>query len=68
MIVAAAVRVSERRARLLGLDTTTTTRTEMSGSLGVYAERLAAERELWSKLERQPAARVVEAAVARPRS
>src|SRR5262249_37658486 len=49
--VSAAVRVSERRARLLGLDAPTTMRTEMTGSLGVYAERLAAEREVWSKLD-----------------
>jgi DNA-binding CsgD family transcriptional regulator len=45
--VTAAVRVSERRARLLGLDEPTATRTELSGSLSVTAEKLAAERELF---------------------
>ena len=36
--VTAAVRVSERRSRLLGLDEPTATRTEISGSLSVDAE------------------------------
>jgi hypothetical protein len=45
--VSAAVRVSERRARLLGLDAPVATRSELTGSLGVYAERLDAERELF---------------------
>lgn len=44
------VRVSERRAKLLGLDAPTTSKTQLTGSLGVYAERLAAERELFSTL------------------
>jgi hypothetical protein len=48
--VTAAVRVSERRARLLGLDAPVITKSELSGSLGVYAERLVAERELFSQL------------------
>ena len=48
--VTAAIRVSERRARLLGLDEPVATRTELTGSLGVYAERLAGERELFSTL------------------
>jgi hypothetical protein len=48
--VSAAVRVSERRAKLLGLDAPTTSKTEVTGSLGVYAERLAAERELFAML------------------
>ena len=44
--VTAAVRVSERRSRLLGLDEPTSTRTEISGSLSVDAERrLKAETE-----------------------
>jgi hypothetical protein len=44
--VTAAVRVSERRARLLGLDAPTATRTELSGSVGVAADpRLTAIRE-----------------------
>ena len=44
--VTAAVRVSERRSRLLGLDEPTATRTEISGSLSVDAERrLKAETE-----------------------
>ena len=42
----AAVRVSERRSRLLGLDEPSATRTEISGSLSVDAERrLKAETE-----------------------
>ena len=49
--VSAGVRVSERRSRLLGLDEPTATRTELTGSLGIYAERLAAERELFIKLD-----------------
>jgi hypothetical protein len=36
--VTAAVRVSERRSRLLGLDEPTATRTEMSGTLSVTPE------------------------------
>jgi hypothetical protein len=48
--VSAAVRVSERRSRLVGLDAPVATRTELSGSLGVYAERLSADRELFSTL------------------
>ena len=48
--VTAAIRVSERRARLLGLDEPVVTKSEFTGSVGVYAERLAAERELFSKL------------------
>ena len=44
--VSAAVRVSERRAKLLGLDEPTATRTELSGSLSVTAQtRLKAEAE-----------------------
>jgi hypothetical protein len=44
--VTAAVRVSERRSRLLGLDEPTATKTEISGSLSVDAERrLKAETE-----------------------
>ena len=44
--VSAAVRVSERRAKLLGLDEATTTRTEISGSLSVTAQsRLKAEAD-----------------------
>ena len=49
--VSAAIRVSERRSRLLGLDEPVMTRSELTGSLGVYAERLAAERELFSRLD-----------------
>ena len=45
------VRVSERRARLLGLDEPTATRTELSGRLSVAAKRFAAERELFLKLD-----------------
>ena len=49
--VTAAVRVSERRSRLLGLDEPTATRTEISGSLSVDAQkRLDRERELFSLL------------------
>ena len=49
--VTAAVRVSERRSRLLGLDEPTATRTEISGSLSVDAQkRLDKERELFSLL------------------
>jgi hypothetical protein len=51
--VSAGVRVSERRSRLLGLDAPVVTKSELSGSLGVYAERLAAERELFSRLDVQ---------------
>ena len=49
--VSAGVRVSERRSRLLGLDAPVVTKSELTGSLGVYAERLAAERELFGKLD-----------------
>ena len=49
--VSAAVRVSERRSRLLGLDAPIATRSELTGSLGVYAERLATERELFATLD-----------------
>jgi hypothetical protein len=49
--VSAAVRVSERRSRLLGLDAPIATRSELTGSLGVYAQRLDADRELFSKLD-----------------
>jgi hypothetical protein len=48
--VSAAIRVSERRSRLLGLDEPVLTKTELTGSLGVYAERLTAERELFLTL------------------
>lgn len=48
--VSAAVPVSERRSRLLGLDAPGVTKNELSGSLGVYAERLAAERALFLTL------------------
>jgi hypothetical protein len=44
--VSAGVRVSERRAKLLGLDAPTTTKTELAGSLSVTAEtRVKAEVE-----------------------
>lgn len=49
--VSAGVRVSERRARLLGLDEPVVTKSELTGSLGVYAERLVTERELFSRLD-----------------
>ncbi len=49
--VSAGVRVFERRSRLLGLDAPVVTKGELTGSLGIYAERLAAERELFSKLD-----------------
>ena len=49
--VSAGVRVSERRSRLLGLDAPVVTKSELMGSLGVYAERLAAERELFAQLD-----------------
>jgi len=48
--VSAAIRVSERRSRLLGLDAPVATRSEFAGSLGVHAENLAAERELLREL------------------
>ena len=48
--MSAGVRVSERRSRLLGIDAPVVTKSELTGSLGVYAEKLAAERELFSKL------------------
>jgi hypothetical protein len=44
--VTAAIRVSERRARLLGLDEPVLTKTEVTGSLSVSAQaRLNAEKE-----------------------
>ena len=49
--MSAAIRVSERRSRLLGLDAPVVTKGELTGSLGVYAEKLAAERELFSQLD-----------------
>ena len=49
--VSAGVRVSERRSRLLGLDAPVVTKSELTGSLGVYAERLAAEVELFEQLD-----------------
>jgi hypothetical protein len=49
--VSAGVRVSERRSRLLGLDEPVVTKSELTGSLGVHAERLAVERELFAKLD-----------------
>ena len=49
--VSAGVRVSERRSRLLGLDAPVVTKGELTGSLGIYAERLAAERALFEKLD-----------------
>jgi hypothetical protein len=48
--VTAAIRVSERRARLLGLDAPVVTKSEVAASLGIYAERLDAERRLWDRL------------------
>jgi hypothetical protein len=48
--VSAGVRVSERRSRLLGIDAPVVTKSELTGSMGVYAEKLAAERELFGKL------------------
>ena len=55
--VTAAVRVSERRSRLLGLDEPTATRTEISGSLSVDAEaRIKAQIEelrRWLSFEEQ---------------
>jgi hypothetical protein len=50
LAVSAAVRVSERRSRLLGLDAPIVSKSELTGSLGLYAERLAAERELFATL------------------
>ena len=47
--MSAGVRVSERRSRLLGLDAPVVTKSELTGSLGVYAEKLAAERELFAQ-------------------
>jgi hypothetical protein len=50
--VSAAVRVSERRSRLLGLDAATATKTELTGSLSVAAEtQLKAEAEALRWLE-----------------
>ena len=44
--VSAGVRISERRAKLLGLDAPTASKTEVAGSLSVAAEmRLKAETE-----------------------
>jgi DNA-binding CsgD family transcriptional regulator len=51
--VTAAIRVSERRARLLGLDAPVVTKNELTGALSVTAEKLAAERELFGKLDIQ---------------
>jgi hypothetical protein len=48
--VSAGIRVSERRSRLLGLDAPVATKSELSGSLGVYAERLEADRALFGTL------------------
>lgn len=42
--------MSERRCRLLGIDAPVITKSELTGSLGVYAEKLEAERELFGKL------------------
>jgi hypothetical protein len=49
--VAAAIRVSERRARPLGLDAPVVTKRELTRALSVTAERLAAE--LFYKLDVQ---------------
>jgi hypothetical protein len=49
--VSAGVRICERRSRLLGLDAPVVTKSELTGSLGVYAEKLAAERELFGQLD-----------------
>ena len=49
--VSAGVRVSERRSRLLGLDAPVVTKSELTGGLGVYAEKLAGERKLFEKLD-----------------
>ena len=51
--VTAAIRVSERRARLLGLDAPVVTKSELTGEFSVTAEKLAAERELFGKLDVQ---------------
>ena len=48
--VTAAVRVSERRARLLGLDEPVVTKNELSGALSVSAQKYAAEKELFLRL------------------
>ncbi len=48
--VTAAVRVSERRARLLGLDEPVVTKNELSGGLSVSAQKYAAEKELFLRL------------------
>jgi len=48
--VSAAIRVSERRSRLLGLDEPVVTKTELTGALGIYAEKLRVERELFGTL------------------
>jgi hypothetical protein len=51
--VTAAVRVSERRARLLGLDAPVVTKNELTDALSMNAEKIAAERELFHKLDVQ---------------
>jgi hypothetical protein len=48
--VTAAVRVAERRARLLGLDEPVVTKNELSGALSVSAQKYAAEKELFLRL------------------
>jgi hypothetical protein len=48
--VTAAIRVSEPRSPLLGLDVPVLTRSELSDSPGVYSDRLAADRELFIQL------------------
>ena len=48
--VTAGVRVAERRSRLLGLDAPVATKTEFTGSLGVHAEKLEAERQALREL------------------
>lgn len=57
--VSAAVRVSERRSRLLGLDAPAVTKSELTGSLGVYAEQLAVERTQFLFLSLEQMAEVV---------
>ena len=47
----AAVRVAERRARLLGLDEPVVTKNEVTAALSVTAQKYAAERELFLKLD-----------------
>jgi hypothetical protein len=48
--VAAAIRVSERRARLLGLDEPIVRKNEVTAALSVTAQQYAAERELFLSL------------------